>query len=190
LNRIAADADASRLTQTFATRLVDGLVGESSGTRHDADDAGLVYESGHDADLAFARRDDAGAVRTDEHGVRIMRAQRELGAQHISHRYAFGNASDNLDAGRRRFQNRIGRIRRRYIDHRRLGAGLLYRFAYGVEHRQAEMLLPALARRHAADHLGAVGDGLFGMKRSLFAGESLTNDFGVLINQYAHFLIP
>ena len=25
----------------------------------------------HDADLAFARRDDAGAVRTDQHGVRV-----------------------------------------------------------------------------------------------------------------------
>ena len=34
--------------------------------------ARLVDVARHDADLAFARRDDAGAVRADQHGVRCL----------------------------------------------------------------------------------------------------------------------
>ena len=48
------------------------------------------------------------------------------------------------------------------------------------------MRLPALARRHAADHLGAVGDRLLGMERALLAGEALADDFGVFVDENAH----
>jgi len=43
-----------------------------------------------------------------------------------------------------------------------------------------------LARRDAADELGAVGDGLFGVEGALLAGESLADDTGVLIDEDAH----
>ncbi|OAQ98663.1 hypothetical protein LLEC1_05026 [Akanthomyces lecanii] len=47
-------------------RLVDGLVSERAGARHDADAAALVDEAGHDANLALAGGDYAGAVGADE----------------------------------------------------------------------------------------------------------------------------
>ena len=45
--------------------LPDGFVGQRAAAAHDADLARLVDVAGHDADLAFAGRDDAGAVRAD-----------------------------------------------------------------------------------------------------------------------------
>jgi hypothetical protein len=62
----------------------------------------------------------------------------------------------------------------------------LSRFRDGVEHRQAEMRRAALARRDAADHLGAVGDRCFGMEGAVLAGEALADDLGVLVDQDGH----
>src|ERR1700743_2046963 len=48
----------------------------------------------------------------------------------------------------------------------------------------------AFARRGAADHLGAIGDGLFGMKGALVAGEALADDLGVLVDKNGHYFLP
>ena len=48
------------------------------------------------------------------------------------------------------------------------------------------MRLPALARRHAADHLRAVGQSLFGMECALLAGETLAQNFGIFVDEDAH----
>jgi len=43
------------------------LIRQCPGAGYNADrSAGLVHRTGHDADLAFAGRDDTGAVRTDQ----------------------------------------------------------------------------------------------------------------------------
>jgi hypothetical protein len=55
------------------------------------------------------------------------------------------------------------------------------------------MRLPALARRHPADHLGAVSNRLLGMERALLAGEALADYLGVFVDEYAHkkiYMIP
>ena len=65
-HRIAADADAGALAEALVGGLEHGFVGQRARARHDADAALLVDEARHDADLAFARRDDARAVRPDE----------------------------------------------------------------------------------------------------------------------------
>jgi hypothetical protein len=44
----------------------------------------------------------------------------------------------------------------------------------------------ALARGDSADHLGSVGDRLFGMEGALGAGEALTDDPGIAIDQNRH----
>ncbi|MNW65194.1 hypothetical protein D3C74_435520 [compost metagenome] len=46
----------------------------------------------------------------------------------------------------------------------------------------------AFAWGHAANHLGAVGDGLFGVESALRAGNTLADNFGVFIDQDAHYL--
>jgi hypothetical protein len=58
-----------------------------------------------------------------------------------------------------------------------------------VEHRQVQVGGAALAGRHAADHLRAIGDGLFGMERALRAGEALTDHLGIFVDENGHALI-
>src|SRR5690606_20998769 len=78
----------------------------------------------------------------------------------------------------------------RYIDHGRIGAGFGNGFADGVEHRQTQMFLTAFAGSNTADHLGAVGDGLFGVEGALRAGETLTDHSRIFVDQNAHCAPP
>jgi hypothetical protein len=146
-----------------------------------------VNEARHDADLAFARRDDARAVRPDESGAGA--GERGFHAHHVIDRNAFGDAHDELDAGVRRFENRIRRERRRHVDDARCRPGVLHRIRHGVEHRQIQMLLAPTAGRDAADHACAVLDAVFAVKRALLASEALADDPRVLVDQNAHDLL-
>src|SRR5216684_4984108 len=66
---IATDADAGGLADAELRQLMDGFVGQRAAAADDADVSRLVNAAGHDADLAFAWRNDAGAVRADEASV-------------------------------------------------------------------------------------------------------------------------
>ena len=55
-----------------------------------------------------------------------------------------------------------------------------------VEHRQAEVLGAALARRDAADHLRAVIERLARVERAGLAGHPLRDDLRVAVDENAH----
>src|SRR6185503_13401495 len=71
-DRVTADADTGRLTQLAAGELSDGLIRECSASRHNANRALQVNMPGHDADLALAGRDDAGAIGPNEPGLSAL----------------------------------------------------------------------------------------------------------------------
>lgn len=73
---VTADADDEGLAEAGLGGLVDGLVGQGAGAGDNADAAALVDEAGHDADLALAGGDDAGAVGADKTGL-------GLGLEHL-----------------------------------------------------------------------------------------------------------
>ena len=75
LDRIAADADAGGLAEAHRRGLRHRLIGERAGARDDADRAALMDMAGHDADLAFAGRDHAGAVGADQPRLRAATAR-------------------------------------------------------------------------------------------------------------------
>ena len=181
---VAADADAGALAEPDVGGLEHGLVGEGSGARHDADTALLVNEAGHDADLAFLRRDDARAVGADE--ARARGSEHRLHPHHVIHRHALGDAHRQLDAGIGGLQNRIRGACRRHVDHAGRGAGRAHRIAHRVEYRQAQVLLSAAPRSDAAHELRAVGQSGLRVKGALLAGESLADDPGVAVDQNAH----
>ena len=85
---------------------------------------------------------------------------------------------------------RVGGEGRRDIDRGGVGPGLGDRVMHAVEDGQAEVLGPALAGGHAADHLRAVGDGLFGVEGALAAGEALADDAGGFVDENGHFVSP
>src|SRR5437879_12228412 len=77
--------------------LADGLVGQRSAAADDSNVALAVNLSGHDADLAFAGRDDAGAVGADE--ASLAAAKRGGHAHHIERGNAFGDADEERQPG-------------------------------------------------------------------------------------------
>ncbi len=69
-----AEAEAGQLPHRF--------VGQRAAAAHHADRARLVNVARHDADLAFAGRDHAGAVRADQHRVAAL-ADDFVDADHV-----------------------------------------------------------------------------------------------------------
>jgi hypothetical protein len=94
--------------------------------------------------------------------------------------------TDQLHLGVDRLEDRVGGKGRRHVDHGGIGAGHGLGLMDRVEDRQVEMVMPAFAGRHAADHLGAVGDGLFGVEGALRAGEALADHLGVFVDENGH----
>ena len=74
LDRVAADADRGGLAEALARGLEHRLIGQRARARDDADRARLEDIGRHDADLALAGGDDAGAVRPDQPRLRARRA--------------------------------------------------------------------------------------------------------------------
>src|SRR3546814_4470829 len=64
--------------------------------------------------------------------------------------------------------------------------GFRHCFLDGVEHRKADMSRTALARRHAANHLRPIGDGLLCMEGALRAGKALADHLGILVHENRH----
>ncbi len=184
LDRVAADAHRRRLPETLARRLEHRLVGQRAGTRHDANTAARKNVARHDADLAFARRHDAGAIGADQGRFRAL--QRPLDPRHVEHRNALGDADDERRLGVDRLADRVRRAGRRHIDHAGVGPGFLPRFGNRFKHRQPEMDRAALARRDAADEPGAISHRLLGMEGAILPGEALGDDLGVGIDEDRH----
>ena len=129
------------------------------------DVAFFVNASGHDADFAFARRNDARAVRPDQPRAPIL--QKLPGAHHVERGNAFGDADDQFDLRIGRFHDRVGGKRRRNKNHRGIGAGLVHRFLHGVEDRPAFVRRAAFAGSDSADNLRAVGGAGLGVETCL-----------------------
>ena len=165
---IAADADGGRLSDAALRKLMHRFIGQRARARDDADIAFLVNVRRHDADLAFAGRDDARAVRSDQARAPVL--QELPGAHHVERRNAFGDADDQFDLRVGGFHDGVGRVRRRNENHRRIGAGLVRRFLHGVEDGPAFVRGAALAGSDAADNLRAVGRASFGVESAFAAG--------------------
>src|SRR5262249_19558028 len=104
--------------------------------------------------------------------------------------HPFRDADHELEPRVRGLEDRVGRVRRRHVDHAHRGARRLLRIGDRVEHRQTEMLLAAAARRDAGDDLGAVVEALLRVERALLAGEPLADHLGVAVDQDAHDFAP
>ena len=98
-----------------------------------------------------------GAVRPDQD--RLGPFQRALDLHHVENRDTFRDAADQRHLGVDRLEDRIRGEGRRNVNDRGVGAGHVHRLMNRVEDGQVEMAHPAFAGGHAADHLGAIGDG-------------------------------
>ena len=152
--------------------------------------------AGRDADaaaavriLAFAGRDDARTVRSDQPGFGVA-GQRAFYPDHVAHRNAFGDGHDQLQPRVRAFKNRIGGERRRH-EHRAGGrAGLFHGVGHGVKDRHVPAVgleeLAALAGGDAGDDLRAVIERELGVPRAEAAGDALDENLGVGFDKNGH----
>ena len=134
----------------------------------------------HDADFAFARGDNAWAVRADHANASFV--QLHFHGQHIQGRDTFGDGDNQLNARVDSLQNGVFAERRRNVDDGRSRAGGFNGFAHGVKYRQAQVGGAAFTWRYAANHLSAVSDRLFRVECTLATGKALADNLGVFIN--------
>ena len=114
-------------------------------------------------------------------------------SSHVQDRNPLSDADDQPDPGIVCFEDRVGGERRRNEDQRAVGTGLLDRFLNGVEDGEAIDLRPPFAGSTPADEdvltrtmfLG-VRPALLRVKQPGLAGDALTNDFRVLVDEDAH----
>ena len=100
-NRIATDSNAGRLTIAHIGCLLDGLVGQGSGARHDPDTTRLMDIGRHNTDLALAGRDDSGAIWTNQPDAQFVTLH--LGIQHVEGGHALGDTDNQLNTRIRSF---------------------------------------------------------------------------------------
>ena len=143
-DRVAADADAGGLADAQLAELADRFVRQRARAGNHAHIALLVNVRRHDADLAFARRNDARAVGTDQ--ARGPALQELSGANHVGGWNAFRDANHERDAGIGGLHDGVGGIRRRDEDDGCIRARPLDGFRDGVEHRAVQMQSGRLCR--------------------------------------------
>ena len=115
VERITTNTDDGGLTEAVGGGLVDGFVGEGTGTRDNTNLTLLVNIAGHDTDLALTRLDDTRTVGTDQ--ARLGLALHDvLHAEHIMLRNTFGDTNDQGNFSSDSFENSTSSTRRRDVN--------------------------------------------------------------------------
>src|ERR1700722_6704218 len=156
-HRVAADADARRLSDSLLAEFIERLVRERPGARNDSDRSpGQRDVTRGDPDVALARADDAWAVRTEQAPPRKVLDQAVVGDRLILSGNAFGDADDEIDPAFGRFNDRGRSELRRHHDERSGRAGRGDGILDRIEGRPAADVGAALTRCDAPHDLGAV----------------------------------
>src|SRR5579859_1163552 len=140
--------------------------------------------AGHDADFAFAGRNDSGAIRPDK--TRLGEIHGCGSTNHVDNRNAFGDANDERNLRVGGFKNGVGSVRGRNKNNGGVGAGGFHGFHNRVKDGPFEMLGIALAGSDAANDVGAVLDHLLRVESAFAAGEALNDEASLFVNQDAH----
>src|SRR6266478_2439972 len=183
-NRVASDANAGGLPDAQASELVDRLVGQCAAAADHANVSLFVDAARHNANFAFARRNDARTIRSDE--ARLFCVHRERHSNHVKNRNAFGDANDQGNFRFSSLKNGVRRKRWRNKNDGSVRACSLSCVRDSIEYRPLEMLGAALSWSHATHYVGSVLDHLLRVKSAFATGETLHNQFGLFIYQNAH----
>ncbi len=109
-----------------------------------------------------------------------------VGAQLVVRGDALGDRDDQLDAAGGRLEDRVGGEARRHEDHRRIRLHLGDGVGPAVEHGDALDVLPALAGRDAADHVGPVVAVVERVEGALAAGDPGHAQARGLVDEHRH----
>src|SRR5690606_30106928 len=99
---------------------------------------------------------------------------------------SFGNSDDHLDSCFSGLHDGIGSKSGGNKNNGDISACFLNSLLYRIKYRPSQMFGAAFARGHTTDNIGSVFNHLTCVKCSLRSGESLHDNTGVFIYQYAH----
>src|SRR5512147_680538 len=91
-DRISANADRRRLSESQRRQLSDRFIGQRAGPRDDSNSSFLMNMARHDADLALSGRNYPGAIRADHPRAPVAEIFFDL--YHVGDRDPFGDAND------------------------------------------------------------------------------------------------
>ncbi|MNN44868.1 hypothetical protein D3C81_1591780 [compost metagenome] len=94
LHGVPADADCRGLADAARRQLMHRFICQRAAARNDADMTRQMDIPRHDSDLAFARRNHARTVRTDQN--RLFSFHITFNLHHIKDRNAFRNTNDQI----------------------------------------------------------------------------------------------
>lgn len=118
-----------------------------------------------------------------------------MNLHHVNRRNTFGNRHNEFNAGNRRFHDCVSRSPRRHKNHRRIRLLFCDSFCNGVvdRNRFRELVLfisligrPTLTWGDPRDDICSVFDHLFRVECPFAARDSLHDQSGVLVDEYAH----
>ncbi len=196
VDRVATDAHRAALAQPEFGDLRHRLVSERARARDDADATLAVNVSGHDADLDFIGRNQAGTVRPEQQGLlatgRLLVLHAVAHQQHVLHGNALGDADRQIEIGLHRLPDGGSRACRGHIDDGNRGARGCLGVGHGAVNGNALEIFAGLFRVDTGDEavlaIGIVAAHA-GMKLPCFAGDALGDDLGVLIDQDSHVVL-
>src|SRR5690606_10285338 len=184
MDGIAADAHRRGLSQPGHGRLMHGLVGKSSRSRHDAYAALGMDGAGSDAYFANAGGRDTGAIRSDENA--FLRLQVIMHLEHVHDGNALRDGHDEVDARIGRLQDGVRREWRGHEYHGGIGSGFLGGFGHAIEYREPIDGGTAFFRGDAPHYLGSVFPAFLGMEQASLAGDALGDEPRILADQNGH----
>jgi len=109
--------------------------------------------------------------------------ERVFNRDHVLLRDTLGDANNQRDLCFDGFKDPGGCEGRGNVDDRRIAVGSLLGFCNCVEHRETQVSGATFLGSNAANHLGAVSNGLLAVERALLSGKSLADYFGVLVHK-------
>lgn len=178
---ITPDTDDQGLAQTGLGGLVDGLVGQRSGTRDDADATALVDKSRHDTDLALAWCDYTWAVWSNETGL-VLGLENVGDTDHIVLWDSLGNTDNEWHLGGDGLFN-TGSCDGWWDEDGGCGRASLLACLFDIgKDWKVEMCATSLLWVGSSDNIGSVLDCLLGVESSLLSSETLEQDARVLVN--------
>src|SRR4029450_131684 len=130
------------------------------------------------------RRDDAGAVRSNQRGRLAPQVSHHL--RHVTDGNALGDAHDESKIGIGRLVDGLRGESRRHEDEGGVRAGLGDGLRHRVEDRDALHVHAGLAGGDSGHHLGAVRPVPQPVERALTAGQSLHHDAGCVVDEDRH----
>jgi len=163
--------------------LIDSFISQSTGSGNDTDLSLVVDIARHDTNLTFSGLNDSGAVGSNK-ASGTLTSHHLFNAYHIHGGNSFSDANNKGDLTGDSFFDSSGSTERRNVDHGSFSLSFLDSFRQLSENGESKMHRASLARVSSSNNFSSVSNSLFRVEGSVFTGETLDENFSVLVDEH------